>query len=61
MNEGIGGLRVVDLFCGCGGMSLGFQNSGFNIVAAFDNWAPAVETYSANFSHPIYNMEYLPR
>lgn len=38
-------LKTVDLFAGCGGMSLGFQNAGFNIVAAYDNWEPAVETY----------------
>ena len=29
--------RVVDLFSGCGGMSLGFENAGFDVVAAFDN------------------------
>ena len=47
-------LKTVDLFCGCGGMSLGFQNSGFDIVAAFDNWKPAVDVYRMNFDHPIY-------
>jgi len=31
-------LKTVDLFSGCGGMSLGFQNAGYDIVAAFDNW-----------------------
>lgn len=44
-------LSLVDLFCGCGGMSLGFQNAGFNILAAFDNWKPAIETYNNNFDH----------
>ena len=29
-------MRVIDLFAGCGGMSLGFGNVGFDIVAAFD-------------------------
>jgi DNA (cytosine-5)-methyltransferase 1 len=29
-------MRTIDLFCGCGGMSLGFQNAGFDVVAAFD-------------------------
>ncbi|MEG1564759.1 MAG: DNA cytosine methyltransferase [Bacteroides sp.] len=47
-------LKTVDLFCGCGGMSLGFQNVGFDIVAAFDNWEPAVDVYRMNFDHPIY-------
>lgn len=39
---------VVDLFCGAGGVSLGLQTAGFEVVAAFDNWTPAVETYSKN-------------
>lgn len=46
-------MRAVDIFSGCGGMSLGFQQAGVTVVAAFDNWAPAVEIYKANFSHPI--------
>jgi DNA (cytosine-5)-methyltransferase 1 len=50
-------LKTVDLFCGCGGMSLGFQNTGFNIVAAFDNWKPAVDVYRINFDHPIYERD----
>jgi len=50
-------LNVVDLFSGCGGMSLGFQNAGFNIVAAYDNWLPAVEVYKKNFKHPIYHKD----
>lgn len=45
--------RVIDLFAGCGGLSLGFQNSGFNIVAAFDNWDEAIDIYQHNFDHPI--------
>lgn len=50
-------IRTVDLFSGCGGMSLGFQNAGFDIVAAFDNWKPAVEVYKENFTHPIYDFD----
>lgn len=46
---------VLDLFCGCGGLSLGFQNAGFNIVAAFDNWPEAIAIYKKNFDHPIFN------
>lgn len=46
-------LRVVDLFCGCGGMSLGFKEAGFNIVAAYDNWEPAINIYRNNFSHQV--------
>jgi DNA (cytosine-5)-methyltransferase 1 len=50
-------MRTVDLFCGCGGLSLGFQNAGFNIVAAFDSWLPAIEVYKNNFQHPIFEKD----
>tara|TARA_R110002124_G_C8935606_1_gene512338 strand:+ start:1193 stop:2194 length:1002 start_codon:yes stop_codon:yes gene_type:complete len=50
-------LKVVDLFSGCGGMSLGFQNAGFEILCAFDNWKPAVDVYKENFKHPIYDFD----
>ena len=48
---------TVDLFSGCGGMSLGFQNAGFEIVAAFDKWKPAIKVYKDNFSHEIYETD----
>ena len=46
-------MRVIDLFSGAGGLSLGFMEAGYDVVAAFDNWKPAVATYKANFGHPI--------
>lgn len=49
--------KLIDLFAGCGGMSLGFQNAGFQIVAAYDNWQPAIDIYQANFNHPIYKKD----
>ncbi len=45
--------KLIDLFSGCGGMSLGFQNAGFKVIAAYDNWQPAIDIYSQNFNHPI--------
>ncbi|MDO4295104.1 MAG: DNA cytosine methyltransferase [bacterium] len=42
---------VIDLFCGCGGLSLGFEKAGFQIAAAFDIWEKAVKVYNQNFSH----------
>ena len=42
---------VIDLFSGCGGMSHGFQQAGFNVVHGFDNWQCAVDTYAANLGH----------
>lgn len=45
-------MKVVDLFCGCGGLSLGFEKAGMDVVAAFDNWENALNVYRRNFSHP---------
>jgi DNA (cytosine-5)-methyltransferase 1 len=50
-------IKVVDLFAGGGGLSLGFQKAGFDVVAAFDNWAPAREIYSKNFNHPAADLD----
>ena len=44
-------MRVVDLFSGCGGLSQGFTAAGYQVVAAFDAWDIAIETYKKNFSH----------
>ncbi len=41
-------LKAVDLFCGCGGLSAGLIQSGINVVAAYDNWEPALNTYRRN-------------
>lgn len=52
-------MKGIDLFAGCGGLSLGFQNAGFEILAACDNWQTAIEIYRQNFRHKIYyrNLE----
>jgi len=42
-------MRVIDLFCGAGGMTLGFVWAGFEPVFAVDNDKSCVETYNANF------------
>lgn len=42
---------VVDLFCGAGGLTVGFEDSGFDIAVASDFWHPAAETHRANFPH----------
>ena len=39
----------LDLFCGCGGFSLGMERAGFKCVAAIDFNKEAIETFRANF------------
>lgn len=50
-------IKCVDLFCGCGGMSLGFEKAGFTVSAGFDNWKPAIKVYQKNFSHPVIEQD----
>ena len=44
-------LNVLDLFCGCGGMSQGLHKAGLNIVAGIDIWNKAIDSYKDNFDH----------
>lgn len=45
--------RAVDLFCGCGGMSWGAKQAGFNILSGVDNDYHAIETYRRNFGETV--------
>jgi DNA (cytosine-5)-methyltransferase 1 len=40
---------VIDMFCGCGGLSKGFLDAGYKILLGIDNDKPSLETYSNNF------------
>jgi DNA (cytosine-5)-methyltransferase 1 len=40
--------NVIDLFCGCGGFSLGFEKAGFNVVLGVDIWKDALITFQQN-------------
>ncbi len=50
-------MKVVDLFAGCGGLSLGFEKAGYNVVAAFEWWGTAVNCYRENFNHPVIQLD----
>lgn len=39
---------VLDLFCGCGGLSLGFEHAGYNLLLGIDMWEDALVTYAHN-------------
>jgi DNA (cytosine-5)-methyltransferase 1 len=41
-------LNVLDLFCGAGGLSYGFESAGFDILLGIDNDQKALETFELN-------------
>ena len=41
--------KVIDLFCGCGGLSEGFKLAGYEIVGGIDFNEAAIKTYNENF------------
>lgn len=47
-------LNVIDLFCGCGGLSKGLTDAGLNVIAGIDIWDKAVESYNKNNDHMAY-------
>lgn len=46
-------LNCIDLFCGCGGLSLGFLDAGYNVLVGVDNNQPALDTFSLNHNGGI--------
>jgi len=47
-------LKFIDLFCGCGGLGLGFRKAGFESVFAADMDPASVRTYERNFGHDVF-------
>ena len=43
--------KVIDCFCGAGGLSLGFEQAGFKVEYAFDIDEPSINTYKKNPEH----------
>ena len=45
--------KIIDLFCGCGGLSKGFEMAGFETKIAIDMWSDAIKTYNHNRSEKV--------
>ncbi len=41
-------INVVDFFCGCGGLSYGFEKAGYKVLLGIDNDAMALKTFELN-------------
>ena len=41
-------MNVLDLFCGCGGLSKGFELAGYNVILGIDNDNAALNTFEKN-------------
>jgi len=50
-------VRIVELFCGAGGMSLGLQRAGCEIIQAYDSWDKAVEVYRRNVGSHVWQAD----
>jgi DNA (cytosine-5)-methyltransferase 1 len=37
--------KVIDLFCGCGGLSYGFIEAGYDVLLGIDHWKDAIVTF----------------
>ena len=50
-------MKIIDLFCGIGGLSLGFEQSGFEVISAIDMWKDAIVTFNHNRKYPVGKVE----
>lgn len=46
--------RVIDLYSGIGGWTLGFKLAGVEVVASYEYWQPAIDTHEANFESEVF-------
>lgn len=45
--------KILDLFCGAGGLSLGFEKAGFSVIKAIDIDPWAIKTYNYNRKNKV--------
>jgi len=50
-------LRAIDLYSGIGGWTVGLQLAGIKVVAAYEWWGPAAETYEKNLGKSVTRVD----
>jgi DNA (cytosine-5)-methyltransferase 1 len=45
--------KIIDLFCGAGGMTIGFELSGFESILSLDKWDDAIKTFNYNRNRKV--------
>jgi len=53
--------KVISLFCGAGGCSLGFQNAGYKLLYSSDIESSAINTYQHNFKNTFSEVKDIKR
>lgn len=53
INDGYLNLKAIDLFCGCGGLSAGLRDAGYNILAGVDIESNYIQTFTENFPESL--------
>ena len=46
-------MKAIDLFCGCGGLSAGLRDAGFEIIAGIDIEPNYIQTFTENFPNTL--------
>ncbi|RIP34971.1 DNA cytosine methyltransferase [Staphylococcus gallinarum] len=46
-------MKIIDIFSGAGGLSLGFESENFETVLAIDKWTDAIETFNNNHEKKV--------
>lgn len=46
-------MKVIDLFCGCGGLSAGFRDAGYEVLAGIDIEPNYIQTFTENFPEAL--------
>ncbi len=46
-------MNVIDFFSGCGGLSYGFLQAGYNVIIGIDNDKAALQTFEYNHPHSL--------